>query len=155
MNTKLNKTTALVTGNQIVNSLSALAVGESIQLAENDNWYLVAHPNRFCRGFAVKLELRGGSSYSIAGNLSGEKKPSVDEIITMAEAYIQNVILKTPVYTPPKYATKDAEIAALRNALTLIKSLSTPLNNLSWEASTQPHLPTLVDKISTIAKEAL
>ena len=60
-----------------------------------------------------------------------------------------------PVYTQPKYATKDAEIAALRNALTLIKSLSTPLNNLSWEASTQPHLPTLVDKISTIAKEAL
>jgi hypothetical protein len=45
--------------------------------------------------------------------------------------------------------------SALRNALTLIKSLSTPPNSLPWESSTQPHLPTLVDKISTIAKEVL
>jgi hypothetical protein len=170
-----------VTGTQIANSLSALAVGFSIQLAENNNWNLVAYTNKFRHGFAVKLELRGGGSYSLAGYLSNELKPTVDELIYNAEAYIQDVFLKTLVYTPPKYPTKDAEITALRNALTLIKSLSTPPkyptkdaeitalrnaltlikslstppNSLPWESSTQPHLPTLVDKISTIAKEVL
>ena len=152
MNTKLNKITNLTTG-QIMASLSEEQ--PTIEIAANDNFYLDAFQNHYKHGFGVKLHLRGGGGYSVAGYASKDKKPSVDEIITLAENYIQNVILKTPAYTPPKYATKDAEIAALRNALTLIKSLSTPPNLHPWEVYTAPKLSSVVDKIATIAKEAL
>ena len=158
MNTKL-KSVLRLTGDEIVKLVGceksvAKRQSKTAKIAVNEDCSLYVSSNPFAKGFSVQLQV-GDRSYNIAGYMSADKKPNTDEIITLAENYIQNVILKTPVYTPPKYATKDAEIAALRNALTLIKSLSTPPNSLPWEASTQPHLPTLVDKIATIAKEAL
>ena len=156
MNSKLNRNAALVTGDDVVDAVCSCSKASAVTLAASHDGMrvLLARHNQFSRGFAVTL-VADGNSYNIAGYSSKDKKPSVDEIVNQAENYINTTLSNTPVYLPPKYATKDAEIAALRNALTLIKSLSTPPNLLPWEKFEMPVLPALLDKISSLAKEVL